>query len=79
LAVRNAGQKLGDETMSDLFGVVGVGDSSGRPPHGHVAKAEELLAQICRVKKRTEACAKAFRPDSGGSRQDPREQGVTRR
>jgi hypothetical protein len=52
LAVRNAGQKLGDESKSDLFGAVGTGDSPDARLTDTVAKAEELLAQICRVEKK---------------------------
>lgn len=52
VAVRNAGQKLGTENKSDLFGAVGTGDSADARLSDTVAKAEELLAQICRVEKK---------------------------
>ena len=52
VAVRKTGQKLGTEKKSDLFGAVGVGDSPDARLADTVAKAEELLAQICRVEKK---------------------------
>ncbi len=52
VAVRKTGQKLGAENKSDLFGAVGVGDSPDARLADTVAKAEELLAQICRVEKK---------------------------
>jgi N-acetyl-anhydromuramyl-L-alanine amidase AmpD len=52
LAVRNAGQKLGEESRTDLFGAVGTGDSPDARLTDTVAKAEALLAQICRVEKK---------------------------
>jgi hypothetical protein len=52
VAVRNAGQKLGTENKSDLFGAVGTGDSADARLSDTVAKAEKLLAQICRVEKK---------------------------
>ena len=52
VAVRKAGQKLGTEKTSDLFGAVGTGDSAEARLSDTVAKAEELLAQICRVERK---------------------------
>ena len=51
-AVKNAGQKLGTEKHSDLFGVVGTGDSPAARLADTVAKAEDLLAQVCRAEKK---------------------------
>ena len=51
-AVRKAGQKLGTEKESDLFGVVGAGDSPAARLADTVAKAEDLLAQVCRVERK---------------------------
>jgi N-acetyl-anhydromuramyl-L-alanine amidase AmpD len=56
-AVTGAGQKLGTEQKSDLFGAV----SSGKGVQGTkdmLAKTEELLVQICKVEKRDPAQAK---------------------
>jgi N-acetyl-anhydromuramyl-L-alanine amidase AmpD len=52
LALRKAGHKLAAENKSDLFGVVGKGASAEDRLADTVAKAEELLAQICRVEKK---------------------------
>ena len=52
VAVRNAGQKMATENKSDLFGAVRTGDSADARLSDTVAKAEELLAQICRVEKK---------------------------
>jgi N-acetyl-anhydromuramyl-L-alanine amidase AmpD len=51
-AVRKAGQKLGTEEKSDLFGVTGVGPNGEARTRDTIAKAENLLAQICRVEKK---------------------------
>ena len=51
-AVKKAGQKLGTEKHSDLFGVVGTGDSPAARLADTVAKAEDLLAQVCRAEKK---------------------------
>jgi N-acetyl-anhydromuramyl-L-alanine amidase AmpD len=51
-AVRKAGQTLGTEKQSDLFGAVGTGDSPGARMADTVAKAEDLLAQVCRVERK---------------------------
>jgi len=51
-AVRNAGQKLGTEDKSDLFGAVGTGHNADARLSDTVAQAKELLAQICRVEKK---------------------------
>jgi N-acetyl-anhydromuramyl-L-alanine amidase AmpD len=51
-AVRKAGQKVGTEQQSDLFGAVGTGDSPAARLADTVAKAEDLLAKVCRVEKK---------------------------
>lgn len=56
-AVKNAGQKLGPENKSDLFGVVGQGQGNERMKDT-VKKAQALLVQICKVEKKDPARAK---------------------
>ena len=51
-AVRKAGHKLGTEDKSDLFGVSGRGSSAGPRLLDTIAKADDLLAAICRVEKK---------------------------
>lgn len=50
-AVRRAGHRLGTEEKSDLFGVAGKGKRDERI-RDTVAKAEDLLVQICKVEKK---------------------------
>jgi hypothetical protein len=60
-AVKNAGQKLGPENQSDLFGIVGQGQGDVRMKDT-VQKAQALLVQICKVEKKNPARAtKRFR------------------
>ncbi len=60
-AVKNAGQKLGPETESDLFGVLGQGQGDERMKDT-VKKAQALLVQICKVeRKNPERAKKRFR------------------
>jgi hypothetical protein len=56
-AVQGAGQKLGKETESDLFGVLGQGQGNARLKDT-VRKAEALLVQICQVEKKDAARAR---------------------
>jgi N-acetyl-anhydromuramyl-L-alanine amidase AmpD len=50
-AVGKAGHKLGNEDKSDLFGVAGGGPGGGGLPDT-IARAQELLATICRVENK---------------------------
>jgi N-acetyl-anhydromuramyl-L-alanine amidase AmpD len=56
-AVTKAGQKLGTEEKSDLFGAVGRGDGDARIKDT-LTKAESLLIQICEVEKKNPERAK---------------------
>jgi N-acetyl-anhydromuramyl-L-alanine amidase AmpD len=56
-AVTKAGQKLGTEEKSDLFGAVGRGDGDALL-RDTLSKAESLLIQICEVEQRNPARAK---------------------
>jgi hypothetical protein len=56
-AVTKAGQKLGTEDKSDLFGAVGQGDGDALIKDT-LTKTEGLLVQICEVEKRNPARAK---------------------
>jgi N-acetyl-anhydromuramyl-L-alanine amidase AmpD len=56
-AVTGAGQKLGTEDKSDLFGAVGRGKGD-QGTKDMLAKTEDLLVQICKVEKRDPAQAK---------------------
>jgi N-acetyl-anhydromuramyl-L-alanine amidase AmpD len=56
-AVTRAGQKLGTEEKSDLFGAVGKGKGA-EGTKDMLAKTEDLLVQICRVEKKDPAQAK---------------------
>jgi N-acetyl-anhydromuramyl-L-alanine amidase AmpD len=55
-AVTRAGQKLGNEEKSDLFGAVGQGDGDALIKDT-LTKTEGLLVQICEVEKRNPARA----------------------
>ena len=56
-AVTKAGQKLGTEDKSDLFGAVGEGDGDALIKDT-LTKTEGLLVQICEVEKKNPARAK---------------------
>src|SRR5688500_871117 len=56
-AVTKAGQKLGTEGKSDLFGAVGRGEGDARIKDT-LSKAESLLIQICEVEKKDPVRAK---------------------
>ena len=56
-AVTKAGQKLGTEDKSDLFGAVGQGDGDALIKDT-LTKTEGLLVQICEVEKKNPARAK---------------------
>jgi N-acetyl-anhydromuramyl-L-alanine amidase AmpD len=56
-AVTKAGQKLGTEDKSDLFGAVGRGDGDALIKDT-LTKTEGLLVQICEVEKKNPARAK---------------------
>jgi N-acetyl-anhydromuramyl-L-alanine amidase AmpD len=61
-AVRKAGQKLGSEDGSDLFGVSGRGSDRDARMADTVRQAGELLAEVCRVEKKDPAqAAKRFK------------------
>jgi N-acetyl-anhydromuramyl-L-alanine amidase AmpD len=51
-AVSKAGHKLRTEEKSDLFGVAGAGPSGSARLRDTIAKADDLLATICRVEKK---------------------------
>jgi N-acetyl-anhydromuramyl-L-alanine amidase AmpD len=57
-AVTRAGQKLGTEDKSDLFGAIGDGAGEAQTKD-MLAKAEDLLVQICKVEKTDPKQAKA--------------------
>ena len=56
-AVTKAGQKLGTEEKSDLFGAVGRGEGDALVKD-KLSKAESLLIRICEVEKKNPARAK---------------------
>jgi N-acetyl-anhydromuramyl-L-alanine amidase AmpD len=56
-AVTKAGQKLGTEDKSDLFGAIGKGKGK-QLLKDTVAKSEDVLVQICKVEKKNPAQVK---------------------